>query len=193
MDINSGFGEILETGQGAVKNAAKSTKQGAQNFAKTAVGQIAGNQSSTPQNDQGTNEAVTAQQKQMSDDQAKQFLKDLYGPTKPQESSASNNSQAKTAAQQGSNQNLIKQAAGVTPKNPQEIAKMQSLRNTLHQEYYQNLINPQKPEEVSVTDKLEREEQVEEFEEIEKEKKKPSKLPQTQKVGTGEKMVGVSG
>ncbi len=75
-----GFEEIVETGKSTVQNVQKSAAQGAKNFAKTAVGQIAGNQSSTPQNDQGANEAVSANQNNnLSDDQAKKFLQDLYG------------------------------------------------------------------------------------------------------------------
>lgn len=192
-NVIGSFEETIEQGAHAVSDTAK--KQ-VTSFAKTVAGQIVGNQSSTPQNDQGTNEVATAQQKQMSDDQAKQFLKDLYGPTKPQGGDVK--SSQNKSAKQAPNQSLIQQAAGITPrdpnegKKPEEIAHMQSLRNTLHQEYYQNLTNPQKPEEESVTEKLEQEEQVKQFEEIEKQKKKPDPLA-TVKKGTGENMVGVSG
>jgi hypothetical protein len=192
-----GFEDVIETGRSTAQNIKKSATAGAVNFAKTTTGQITGSQASvTPQNDQGTNEAATAAQKQMSDDQAKQFLKDLYGPTKPQGGDIKNSGNKPAA--QNSNQSLIQQVAGITPKNPnegkkpEEIAKMQSLRNTLHQEYYQNLTNPQKPKEESITEKLENEKQLEQLEEVEKEKKKPDPLA-TVKKGTGETMVGVSG
>lgn len=195
MDNSGMFGEILEQGRNTAQNMRKAVVQGASQTAKTAVGQVTGSGQPAPAQ-QGSNEAANkAAQKQMSDDQAKQFLKDLYGPSKPQGTDAKN--PQKTAGS-GASQSLIQQAAGITPrdsnegKKPEEIAHMQSLRSTLHQEYYQNLINPQKPEEESVTEKLEQEEQVKQLEEIEKQKKKPDPLAAVKK-GTGETMVGASG
>src|SRR3989344_2913520 len=77
MDLNSGFGEILETGKSSVRKAAKGTGQGAQNFAKTAQQQISGQGQNTAQ---GANEqAGQTSQQQMSDDDAKNFLQGLYG------------------------------------------------------------------------------------------------------------------
>lgn len=192
-----GFEDVIETGRSTAQNVKKSATGGVKSFVKTTTGQVAGSQNPTPQNDQGTNEAGNAAaQKKMSDDQAKQFLKDLYGPSNPQKSDLQN--PQKAAGQQNPNQSLIQQVTGSTLKDPnegkkpEEVAKMQSLRNTLHQEYYQNLTNRQKPKEESVVEKLENEKQLEQIKEIKKEKKKPDPLAAVKK-GTGETMVGVSG
>ncbi len=189
MDNKGIIGEILETGQSTVR---KNVKQAASDFAKSAKVQITGSQ-----NDQGTNEQanVAAQnQQKMSDDDAKKFLQDLYGR------SDKNSAPDKSKTQGTQNpQNPISQSVGIVPKNPnegkspEELAKIEALRQQLHGDYYQNLTNRRKPEEEHVAEKLDREEQEEKFEDLEKEKKKPPKLPQTQKVGTGEFAVGVSG
>lgn len=190
MDTNSGFGEILERGQTTVRNVAKGAKQGAKAFAKTAAGQVAGGQ--TPNQNQGTNEAANSPQQQMSDDDAKQFLKDLYGKSDKKSTSS-------PPQNQNQNQNAVKTALGMSQKNPnegktaEELAKIEQLRNQLHGQYYEELTNPKKPQEEAVTEKLEREEQEEKVELFEKNKKKPPPLPATVKRGTGESVVGVSG
>ena len=191
-----GFEEIVETGQSTAQNVRKAATASAKNFAKAAQNQIAGSQNSNAlQNDQGTNEQSTASQKQMSDDQAKQFLKDLYGPTKPKSSDSQ-----KGNSQSSSQQNPIAAAIGMTPKDPnagkspEELAKIHALRNTLHQEYYQTLTNPAKPTEENVTEKLEREEQEKQLADLEVQKKKPAPLVNpTMKKGTAESVVGVNG
>ena len=179
---NSGFGEILETGHNTVRKVAKSTAKGAQNFAKTASGQI-----SSQQPAQGTNETGSAtSQNQMSDDQAKQFLRDLYGvPNKAQNqqqvqinaAQPANKTQTtvRTAigmgASQGKaptpaetvktamgipeptpqkthpsqNQNAVATALGSISKDPhqglspEEITKLEGLRQQLHKDYYESL------------------------------------------------------
>lgn len=188
MDTNNAFvGEILETGQSAVKNVAKTTVSGTQNFVKSTIGQIIG---STP-SDAGTNEANSANQQKMSDDQAKQFLKGLYGKNDSAD-------QEKPFQKNNSSQNPIAQAIGLQPKDPnagktpEEIMQMETLRKQLHNDYYQSLVQRPKKEE-AVADKIEREDQEEKMKLIETEKEKPSPLPVTVKQGTGEKMVGVSG
>ncbi len=189
MDTNGMIGEMLETGQSSVKKASKQTVS---DFAGSVKGQIAGSQASTSQNDQGTNEAVAAQRQQMSDDQAKQFLKDLYGPTKPKTPSTKSVSDATKVA------NPVSNALGIPDinnqeKSPEELAKITALRNQLHSNYYQNLLNAAKAKDEPVTQKLEREEQEAEFEEIEKQNKKPAPVNPTVKQGTAESVVGVSG
>lgn len=195
-----GFEEIVETGKSSVQNAQKSAAQAAKKFVGTAVGQVTGK---TPkqQDSAGTNEAANAQaQKQMSDDQAKQFLKDLYGtsdkdsqkdirPLDPKKQ----NSPANTNPQ-----NPLAQAVGINTKDPnsgkspEELAKIEALRQQLHGDYYQSLTAPQKQAEESVTEKLDREKQEEEIELWEKDKKKPDPLANV-KQGTGENVIGVSG
>lgn len=187
FDVNSFSGEILESGQTTVKNVASSAVKGTQNFAKSTTSQITG---STP-NDTGSNEANQVKQQQMSDDQAKQFLKDLYG-------NSDKTSGKSVALPAQNNQNPLAKAIGMKPKDPnagktpEEIAKMIALRRQLHGGYYQKLTSRPKQEE-SVAEKIEREDQQEKMKLFEQEKKKPSPLPATIKTGTGEKMVGVSG
>jgi len=213
------FEDVVEKGQSTVRNAAKSTKQGTQNFAKTAAGQITGGQSQTPQNDQGTNEtSSTAAQQQMSNDDAQKFLQGLYGKSNQTQSPNAQNSQKpppptpqetiKTALgiPQSSADENSPQTASVTVKNalgipetnnqktPEELAKIEALRQQLHGQYYQELVNPQKPPEENVTQKIEREDQEEKLADLEETKKKPPPLVNpSMKQGTAESVVGVSG
>lgn len=181
------IGEMVETGQTTLK---KTAKQDVQNFAKTAVGQVSGSQPTQGTNEQA-NSAQTAQQ-QMTDKDRVEFLKNLYGKS-------DNGSKTKSQGSNPPQKSPISQALGVPQndpnvgKTPEELAKIEALRKQLHGDYYQSLVSPQKPQEERVVEKLEREEEKEQFEELEKQKKKPPKLPLTQKVGTGEKMVEVSG
>jgi hypothetical protein len=174
------FEEAVEQGSQALRHGAK--KQ-ASDFAKTTVNQVTGSSQ-----DQGTNEQAQNNQNQLTDDQAKQFLKDLYGKSKPEE---------KKSPQ--SNQTAVQKALGIKAKDsnegktPEEVANMDVIRKELHSEYYQKLVNPPKQREESVQEKLEREDEEEKVELWQKEKKKPKDLPVTVKQGTGEKMVGVAG
>lgn len=167
MDVSDSFGEILEKGQGTVSD-----------FAKTAKGQIVGKTNQT-----------SAQAQKMSDDQAKQFLSDLYGPSKPNAEPQKSQS-SKQGASQG---DQITTPQPNKDKTPEELAKIESLKRQLHADYYQNLVNPAKPKEEHVSEKLEREEEEEKMEEIEEEKKKLPELPVTVKRGTNERIPGVSG
>ena len=180
---NSGMiGEMLERGQSSVR---KNVKQAASDFAQAAKGQITGSQ-----NNQGTNEQANSAKQNMTDDQAKKFLQDLYG--------GSDKNSAPDKSKTQNPQNPIAQAAGMAPKDPnegkspEELAKIEALRKQLHGDYFQSLVNPQKPQEESVTEKLEREDQEEQFEELEKKKEKPDPLVNV-KQGTGESVIGVSG
>lgn len=198
-----GFEDIGEAAQEAGGAVVKTVQKQAQNAVKTAVGQVTGNQSqnSSPNNQNGTNEQAAAAKQQMSDDQAKQFLKDLYGPSKPQDRSLPNNQNQnsnQTSQSQNQKSNPVADALGLPQsdpnkgKSPQDLAEIESLRRQLHSDYYQTLTRPKQREE-TVMAKLEREDQEKQMKEIEEEKKKPQALPQTVKQGTGEKMVGVSG
>lgn len=182
QNVIGGFEDAIERGQSAVKSA---TKQAVSDVANAVVSQVTGNQ---PKSDTGTNEAAAAQKQKMSDDQAKGFLKDLYGPSKPSEKKA-------PGAQDS---NLTQSILGLTPndpnagKSPDELAKIESLRRTLHADYYKTLTQrPQRQE--SVTEKIEREDQEDRMKLFAEEKKKPAPLPATVKQGTGENVVGVSG
>lgn len=92
----------------------------------------------------------------------------------------------------------VKNAMGIpeissNEKTPEELAKIEALRQQLHKDYYESLTNRKKPIEEHVTEKLEREEKEQKMSELEVQKKKPPKLPMTQKQGTGENVVGVWG
>src|SRR3989344_6657056 len=124
MDVRDSFGEILEKGQSTVSD-----------FAKTAKGQIVGKTS------QGS-----AQAQKMSDDQAKQFLSDLYGPTKPDTNNQKIQNQNQSSSQPSAQkQNPVSQTIGVTKPDPnvgksqEELAKIEGLRRQLHADYYQSL------------------------------------------------------
>ena len=67
-------------------------------------------------------------------------------------------------------------APNPTAKNPEELAKMEVVRKGLHDEYYQQLVNPQKPQEETVVDKIEREKQEEMVDLQQKELEKPPPL-----------------
>jgi len=91
-----GFGhfseEVIEKGQSIVQSSSKGVKKGASDFGKSAAGQLTGSDSSSnsDQNlDQGTNEqnqAIQTQNQQMTDEEAQEFLQNLYGPKNSQQS-----------------------------------------------------------------------------------------------------------
>jgi len=195
--IIGGFEDIGEAAHEAGGAVASQVKKQAVNTAKATVSQITGGQSSPSDPQTGTNEQNSAKQsQQMSDDQAKQFLQDLYGPSKPQGQDKS--SSANQANSQNAVQAAVSQVTGNAPqdpnagKTPEEIAQMATLRKQLHADYYQSLTQPKQQEE-RAADKMDREEKEEKMADLEEEKKKPAPLPATVKQGTGESVVGVSG
>ena len=187
------FEEIIETGGSTVK---KTGKMIVSDLAKSAKAQVAGNsQTNDPAGDLGTNEQASSTQ--MTDDQRKQFLRDLYGKT--DKSPNVKNDQKKT--RQNSpipNQTPAQKTLGLTPsdpnegKTPEELAKIEALRKQLHGAYYQRLVRPPKPPEEPVAEKIEREEKEERWELSEKEKKKPPPLA-VQNAQKTERNPGVSG
>lgn len=197
--VIGGFEEAIEKGQGALTKAAKQTVK---DFTNTAKGQITGSTTSQAQSDQGTNEQANSAQQQMSDDQAKQFLKDLYGPTKktePEKPKSHPITQALGVSEAEKNvDHPVTEALGIPQvdpnagKTPEELAKLQKLRSQLHQDYYQNLVNRPKPKEEPVAEKLEKEEQMEALAEQKKNEDLPGPL-QNVKTGTAETNIGVAG
>ncbi len=200
-----GFEDIGEAAHEVGQAAVSQTKKQVSGFAKTATSQITGNQSqpNTDPNQQGANEQGAQSNQQMSDDQAKKFLQDLYGPSQPQGQDKSLPSQKNPGNQaqnqnQNQNSNAVSDALGLPQtdpnkgKTPEEMVEIEALRKQLHADYYRTLTTP-KPQEERVSEKLEREDQEKQMEDLEKEEKKPNTLPVTVKQGTGESMVGVSG
>ena len=172
------FEEIIETGGSTVKNTAQQTVS---DLAKSAKGQISGN-SSASQNvsDQGTNEQAAPTQ--MTDDQRKQFLRDLYGKSKKPDEDTNKKDKDDKDDKPSDQRSATQKALGITPdptkgRTPEEIAKLESLRGQLHkEEYYEKLVNPPKPPDEPVVEKLEREEKEERWELEEKKKKEPPLL-----------------
>lgn len=203
MDINDGFGEILEKGQNTVGNAVKKT---ASDFASTAKSQITGSvttskpssqhsaanpQMPKPSTEHGSGGESSAQK--FADDQNReQFLKDLYGAKDSKKTDSAKDSVSSQIS------NLANQITGHTAtdsnsgKSPEEIAKIQALRSQLHSDYYRSVVNRPKQEEERTAEKVEREVEEEKFAELQKKKEKPDPLA-TVKRGTGETMVGASG
>lgn len=194
--VIGGFEDAVERGQSTIK---KSAKQSASDFGSTVKGQVTGSQSAIPTDNSGngTDEYAVADQNQqqnpqMTDADRVEFLKNLYGKS-------DHNSKSKSDESKPKNSGPVTQALGVSQKDPnegktpEEIAKIQALRNQLHQDYYQETFNRPKAKEESVTEKLEREEQMKQFEDLEENKKKPAPLPTTVRQGTGESVVGISG
>lgn len=128
MNQLGSFEDVIEKGQSTIKNAAKSAQAGAANLANTATGQVSNN---TP-SDHGTGEAnnTNASGQQMSDDDAKKFLQDLYGVKNPiQDSNQQNPAQSpqdhalqnQKSQPKQQNQQTVKAALGLErAKKPQE-------------------------------------------------------------------------
>ena len=173
MDTNNLFGEVLEQGASAVKQTVKATSQAVSDTAKATVSQITGSTASgqsdaqAPQDAPATNEEV---------------VESLYKTPKAQTQSP----QAQVLSQ------LNPASKNPSDKSPEELANLELVRKELHGEYYQTLVNPQKPEEERATEKVEREEQEEMVDLQKKEMEKPPDLVQraAQRV---EKFPGASG
>ena len=84
------------------------------------------------------------------------------------------------------------------PENPQEASREQAdlakVRQELHSNYYQNLVNRPKPKEEKPAERVEREEKEEEEKKFLKKQEDDKKaLPINVKQGTGEKITGIGG
>lgn len=106
-------------------------------------------------------------------DKTREFVKDLYGL---------NEKTAATEVQKGSQE----------AQNKEKKAKLEKLRQQLHAQYYQSLVNRPKPPEEKPAEKVEREKKEERWELEQKEKKKPPPLA-VQRAQKVEKYPGVSG
>ena len=193
-------GEILEKGQSAVRSTAKGAKKQVTDFGKAATGQLGGSGSdpgsANHNTDQGTNEAGSSpQQPQMTDEERVEFLRNLYGKS-------DNNSKKSQGSAQSQKQqkNPVSNALGLPQndpnknKTPEEIAKLEALRNKLHkEEYYDPTFNAPKQQEEGAQEKVEREDEEGKMAELETKREKPPELPVTVKQGTGERLPGVSG
>lgn len=187
--MNNPLGSFEENIEQGVRSASDSAKKQVTAFGKTAIGQVTGSQQPQAPSDS------TTQSGKMSDEDAKKFLKDLYGPTNPTVEKKEDKEKPKEQPKPESLQTI---ATGTSPKNPnegkkpEEIAQIESLRRQLHGDYYQTLVN--RPPEEHVAEKLEREDTEKKISEFEEEKKKPKTvLPPGTKQGTGETSPGAVG
>ncbi len=201
--VIGGFEDAFESGSSSVATAVKQT---AKDFTASAKGQITGgstasspvsqsqpkqgggygtNEHSAQQNSQSANQLASPK----SDEEREKFLRDLYGGGGHSEKSNSSHSDSGKTG-------LVKGALGIDSNkglSPEDEARKSAAWARFHnEEYYQPLINRQKPKEEPVTEKLERENQMEAIAEQKKQDKKPGPLSQV-KQGTGESVVGVSG
>ncbi|MDO8620710.1 MAG: hypothetical protein Q7R31_00275 [Candidatus Levybacteria bacterium] len=117
-----------------------------------------------------------------SDEQAtKEVVKSLYAPSeKPKDTSQS---------PKPDDSEFAKQIANETPEEQQKLI---TLRQQLHKEYYEKLVNPPKPQEERPAEKVEKEKKQEMAELQKKEEKKPSPLIQRARERV-EKFPGASG
>ena len=172
------IGEALEILQEEVEQGvktaaqqitAKQSQQVSQAQSKSQSGQKP-TQASSDQNTSVPSEQVAASKPPI--DPAKQFIQDLYGGRSP----------------------LITEAE-IKQKELEDKQKHEELRQKLHSEYYQQLVNPSKPKEPHVQEKIEQEKQQDLVKLEEEDKKKPKALPiiATKGMGTAEKFRGVSG
>lgn len=105
------------------------------------------------------------------DDPTKSFVKDLYGGS-PEISQAEREK-----------------------REMEDKQKLEALRQRLHSEYYERLVNEPKQQAPRPAEKLEQEKKEEEQKELEEKEKEPKDLPamSTKDKGTKEKLRGVSG
>lgn len=172
MDKNGVLGEILEKGQSAVQKTGKTAADSAKSAVKTAVGQVAGDSNQPGPNE--INGAVSDNQTASDKAQNDEFVKELYAPSKPQNSqNTEDNQRAQT----------------------EEQAKLAGVRQKLHDEvYYQPLIQGQKArQEERPAEKVEREKKQEMQDLQKKETKKPGPIAVQRAQQTAEKFRGVSG
>lgn len=159
IDKGGLIGEILEQGSSVVKQTVKQAAKTPSDLAKAAGSQVKGS-------DQ-TQDLV------QDDAKTKEFVEDLYKPSKNPPPNAKNNLQ----------------------KIPEESKeqKLAKLRQELHANYYQNLVKPPKPPEEKPAEKVEREKKEEKMELQEKERKKPAPLAVQRAAQKTEKFPGASG
>ena len=170
MNQNDVLGEILEQGQSLVKKGGKAVKSSVSDTAKAAVGQITGDNVS--QDNSGQNQDVRTGVDAANKAETEELVKGLYAKSKPGSQTAQ------------------------TPQGVKEAddkQKLEKLRQELHGQYYQNLVNRPKPKEERPAEKAEREEKQKMADLQEKEAKKPVSLAVQRAQQSTEKYRGASG
>lgn len=152
---------------GIVGEVLEGVKDEVGQFIETGAKQVTPPKSSGQGQQQKTDQSVA---KQSQKDVTQAFVKDLYATQSP----------------------------SLTPPEIEKRSladeqKKKELRQILHNEYYQKLVNPPKQQEERPAEKVEREKMGELQEEQEKQAKKPPPLPPSARPGTVERKMGVSG
>jgi hypothetical protein len=181
--------EQLEDGVSQVK---QQVKQAPQSIANSVVSQVTGKTSS----DKGSNEAGqsdTHQQQAHQQQSNEDFVKELYGPSENNaKSHADGEGKAPTERQKAAAEYIQEKVEG--GMTPEEAQKLQSLRNKLHQEYYQKLISYEQPKpEERKADKMEKEKEQDEMRELEEQKKKDAPIAVQMGANKAEQFPGASG
>lgn len=151
-------------------------------FGKTVKQQVAGSQSGQSQS-QSPAQATPSDLNPSSDAQTKEAVKSFYEKSSPK-------------TQEEQKQQEIIDKAQVQGKTPEEIQKMEALRQQLHKEtYYDPTFNRPKAaqEEEKPAEKVEREKKEEEMKLMEDEKKKPPPLAVQREQNKAEMFRGASG
>jgi hypothetical protein len=196
MKNNGLLGELLEQGKSTLGDVGRSAKSQLTGFGKATAGQISpnllGQTSASEEEAPGsrTEESVeslsseTEEEKLVAKEHAKEMVKHLYG--------LDDKEKKDKGKHQGSTADKKTQQEEKKPLSEEE--KIQQLRNSLHQEYYQGLTKPKpQQEEERPAEKIEKEKEMEDLEEQEKKKKKPPELAIQRSQQKAEKFPGASG
>ena len=187
MDDTTILGNALgQLGQ-AVKQTAKQVVKIPQEMAQDAGKQIASN----ADDNKSANGQKPEEQKAgfQNDEDRIAFLKSLYGPTEEEKQNPPSPASGVASARQG-DEEFEKQIADKTPEEQQQL---RALRKQLHDQYYQQLIHPAKPQEERPAEKVENEKKQEMAELQQKEEKKPQPLAVQREQNKAEQFRGAAG
>lgn len=184
MNKSGILGDALGQLGSTVKQIGKTVVKTPGGLAKTAVKQV------------GLPEAILEKEKKRaavkvpSEKNTEEFVKNLYGPTEKQDrASMSHGSKAQT-----STADQAQAPHDTKSKTPEELEKIEKLRQELHQTtYYQPLVNRPRQQEERQAAKVEREEKEKRWELQEKDKKKPKPLAVSREQNKAEQFRGTSG
>lgn len=168
-DTGGILGEVLEQGGSLVKQTVKQVAKAPGDLAKAGGKQVKG----TPLRQGSAGQVGEVQSDIDEKAKTKEFVKELYKPLDKSE--------------------LGKKDSVQKPAEETEEQKLARLRQELHRDYYQKLVNPPKHPEEKAAEKVEREKNEERWELQEKEKKKPQPLAAQRAAQRTEKFPGASG
>lgn len=130
------------------------------------------------------------QKQWQSNEERIKFLKDLYGKSDP---SASSGQVKKDDLQQPQSKKPSEFQEQIADKTPEEQKKLIELRQQLHKDYYDKLVNPPKQQEERPAEKVENEKKLEMQDLQEKDAKKPPPLAVQREQNKAEMFRGAAG